>query len=480
MSKLFSFGKLISKNKDDALHESESPKITDDQPEETDISDQMENQIANPETSADKDISRYTSDDIIDENNTATRMRRSSLLETMEHDLKIASENLNQQELFLRQSREQLRNFRSFMTSHEVDFETIARLKSDLRTATIEGARLTTINQSLRKQMEAEKASAASLSNRNSELRVALETARAEIIALADRDAQFSEEVKELTGELKTADLKLSEATHMLEELRMENTVLKDRVENDQADLTSISRKATELEKKYEELSAKRSKYLEENERMEIDLRGALTELDHYRSLTAELESQLSNVKLEATAADRRAEEKIKARENELFSLRSKTSTLASELRIKSQLAAQAQDEVADMRSHVKLSRDEVQSLRQRLSAEKARNEEERTLLIKANEENTDITARLDSVVGELEKYRRENERLTKMLKIENQRFDFLNEDGDISASTEEVVSLPKVKETRFPKIKLVKGDKTADADKDDPTADPATSTLPY
>lgn len=163
MSKLFSFGKLISKNKDDALHESESPKITDDQPEETDISDQMENQIANPETSADKDISRYTSDDIIDENNTATRMRRSSLLETMEHDLKIASENLNQQELFLRQSREQLRNFRSFMTSHEVDFETIARLKSDLRTATIEGARLTTINQSLRKQMEAEKASAASL-----------------------------------------------------------------------------------------------------------------------------------------------------------------------------------------------------------------------------------------------------------------------------------------------------------------------------
>ena len=353
-------------------------------------------------------------------------LQQANTLAKIVEDLNAAEKALEQREIEVRQTREQMKNFKSFVRDSEVDFETIVRLSEEREALSNEAARLDTDNGRLKSSLEEERARADATKNRADEMRTALEESRSDIVELIERDAQYREEIETITSDLNASESEHSKISSANDKLRAENEVLVSRVEHTQADLTAYQRKFTELKKEHDEITAKREIELDQQEHLSNENSAVQKSLIIYQSENAELQSQMSNLQLEQDALRRQLSEKIRIREEELYSLRAKVNSINSDIRVKSQVILQARDDLSIAGSEVKAAKDLVNELHQRLAAEKAKSEQYEEQVSAANTEVSVISVKYDSVLANLDDARKENERLTRALKIESQKMEFM------------------------------------------------------
>ncbi|MEO1199337.1 MAG: hypothetical protein AAFX39_08895 [Pseudomonadota bacterium] len=277
----------------------------------------------------------------------------------------------------------------------------------------------------LQQELDVERANAAALQNRQTEFRAALEKARGELVMLIDADRAHREEIENLTDVAGDREVELLEQSRAVDRLVAENKILKETNERVSTELDVYVKRANELEKNLDVAREMNDAGEEEIERLSTELIAANENVDNYQAENVELRSRLENAIAENAAVEKRSSEKVRIREDELFSLRSRVDGLQSELRIRGQMLSQAVDELRGAKSEAKVAKSTSEDLSEQLVREVQQREEHREALLNANAEISEVNKRFNELLGELEKARRENEHLKRMIKVERQKLEF-------------------------------------------------------
>lgn len=353
------------------------------------------------------------------------RQKLTTLISTINHDIDVFENNITQNEFHLKHSREQLRGFKAFVHQAEVDFEDIFRLREQKNDLAEQLDMARTRANTLQRELDVERANAAAVQNRIAEFRNALETARSELVAAVEKDRAYREEIEKFNLNAAERETELLDVRRLADKLVAENKVLKEDNERLSSDLVVSVKKATELEKSLDSAVETASTDRDDIERLTADLVAATDSLDNYQAENVELQSRLENAIAENAALEKRAMEKVRIREDELFSLRARVDALQSELRIKAQMVSQAMDESRVARSEAKVAKAAAQDLSEQLVREVQRREEHREQLLAANAENAELTKRFNHLIEELEMARRENLHLQRMLRVERHKHEY-------------------------------------------------------
>lgn len=353
------------------------------------------------------------------------RQKRLRMLEKVNKDVEAFEDNLTNSEFHLKHSREQLRWFKSFAHQAELDLEDSFRVQRQRQELVVQLTDEQSRAARLQQELDVERANAAALQNRQTEFRAALEKARGELVMLIDADRAHREEIENLTDVAGDREVELLEQSRAVDRLVAENKILKETNERVSTELDVYVKRANELEKNLDVAREMNDAGEEEIERLSTELIAANENVDNYQAENVELRSRLENAIAENAAVEKRSSEKVRIREDELFSLRSRVDGLQSELRIRGQMLSQAVDELRGAKSEAKVAKSTSEDLSEQLVREVQQREEHREALLNANAEISEVNKRFNELLGELEKARRENEHLKRMIKVERQKLEF-------------------------------------------------------
>lgn len=353
---------------------------------------------------------------------TPERHAQLSLISKLSKDLEEFEKNISQNEFHLRHTREKLSSFKSFVEHADVEFDEIHRLRKQRSDLSRDLASEAALNKELQRALEMERANVTAIRERMDGYRTVLEDARKEIVNLGERDRRHREKIDDLTDAVAKREARLQELVNRSERLSAESQGLKDNNERMNTALARYKEAATALAKKVDDLIEMGAKAQEEIDRLTASLTVANESLDGYQAENVHLQSQLDNVLAEKKALERRISDKVRIREEEVFSLRSRIDGIQSELRIKDQLLAQTTDEVKAARTGQEAAESSVKGLTEQIAREVRQREEYRDRLTASNNEIAEVNERFKGLMEELEQARRENLVLQRMLKAERQK----------------------------------------------------------
>lgn len=347
-----------------------------------------------------------------------------SLLTKIRKDIDDFDNHITQNEIQLKHSREQLIGFKTFVQQTDAEMEQIYRLRK--RSDELERELTSQERKSgeLQNVLDIEKSRHAATRNRNLEFKGVLNSARGEIVSLAEQNSKLREKLEKFSSSSDLREGKFLDVTRQAERLSAENIVLDDNYQRASLEMNVLSKKATELQKKLDEMVDHGHQDTAEVDRITAKLTSATDVLDKYQAENVELLSKLETMMAESAASDKRNNNKVRLREEEMFSLRSQVKGLQSELRVRNQMLNQSVDESKKARSEMKISLKATKELGEELEREVSQHQEQREQLLDANSKISEVNNRYKEMLSELEHSRQENLRLKRLLKTELQAFE--------------------------------------------------------
>lgn len=367
-------------------------------------------------------------------------VQQANALSKILNDIEAAEKSVAEREIEVRYSNEQIKSFKTFVKKAEIELENSVRLSNERDSLSEQVNKFSQDNSELKSKLEEERSNLAAAKTSNEKYRVALENARADIIRLMERDSDFREEIETITSDLSKVDAERGALASEAENLRAERQVLSDRAQRLEREFDANEHKLTELKKSYDAVAEERNIIMERQEQTSAEASAALKSLETYQVENAELRSQVSNAKLESDSQRRQYEEKIRIREEEIYSLRAKVSTMQSESRVKDQVLHQSRDDLSIANTEVKASKEIAQKMRVSMEDQRGKAEQYRSQLSDLNTQISVMSVKYDTALVELEAARKENQRLARALKIETQKMEFVFDSSISDKAKEELV----------------------------------------
>ncbi|MEO1197857.1 MAG: hypothetical protein AAFX39_01295 [Pseudomonadota bacterium] len=368
------------------------------------------------------------------------RARQRKLVDQTAQDLDTLDENLTQNSFHLNHARDQLKSLRDFIQQADVEFDEVHRLRRHLGEQTQARESADHLVQATRRDLDTTRNALSTSETRNVEFRKALEQARREILSLMDQDRKQREEIEDLHALATQREAEILEANRLADKLLADNRSLNECNERLANDLSSSIKSATELEKQFQEVTDSVTHWKREADRSMTDLSETTDKLDATEAELLATQAKLDSTVAETTETHRSLQDRLRMREDELFSMRSRIDAVRSELRVKAEMAAKTAEDLRMARTEARLAKEQVAELSEQLASEVAQRETDRTRLSEANAEISDVNDRFSDLLADLETSRRESTLLKRRIRVERQRAEFdletLDEDvpsGDVS-----------------------------------------------
>ncbi|MFK5979678.1 MAG: hypothetical protein QM488_12415 [Rhizobiaceae bacterium] len=351
----------------------------------------------------------------------AGRVKREAFIDSVKNDINEFDKSLTQNELFVRQSREQLKRFKEFARSSEVDLDIVYRLRTSNEALTQDVAHFKKQGDTLQSDLETEKAKFVAANNRYSEIRSALEKARENIVIQIEQDTNNRKEIAQLGAVAVQRETELSRMKRALEKLEIEYDASRDQNQRYAVDMDVKINRSMELEKKLEETTNEFELEQMANEKLVSENRSMYKSMDGLQTENVELRSRLKDSEYEALEVDKRASEKARITDDELYSAQARVESLQSQLRVKSQVAENLQEQTKTALAEAEVSKEGSRDLHGRLVEAMRQRDQDREQVTNLNEELEELNKRFENTLGEMEQSRKENLRLTRTLRLQKQ-----------------------------------------------------------
>ncbi len=349
------------------------------------------------------------------------RLKREAFIGNVTKDIVDLDDALTKNELFISQSREQLKRFKAFAHSAEIDVDVMYRLRTENGSLLSDRNRVQKKNDRLQQDLETEKAKSSAALNRTDEIREALETAREEILVLIERDTDYRGKIEEYSTIAVQRENELVQLNRTVERIEVENQSLYGQCERFVSDLDIKFRESTELDKSLKEKTAKLNAEQVLNEKLSGENKSFSQQTDTLQAENVELLSRLQSAQLEAKEIEKRASGTNRITEEELYSLRARVERLQSQLRVKSQVSRDLEEQSKTAHAEAKVSKEASRDLHKRLVEALTHREQDQEQVGRLNSEIGDQNKRFDKLLVELEQLRDENTKLRRSLKIQKQ-----------------------------------------------------------
>ncbi|MBL4726063.1 MAG: hypothetical protein JKY83_05205 [Rhizobiaceae bacterium] len=351
----------------------------------------------------------------------AGRIKRETFIESVKNDINEFDKALSQNELFVRQSREQLKRFKEFTRSSEVDLDIVYRLRTSNEALTQDVGHFKKQADQLQSHLETEKAKFVAANNRYAEIRSALEKARENIVVQIEQDTNNRKEIAQLGAVAVQRETELSRLKRSLEKLEIEYDASRDQNQRYAVDMDVKINRSMELEKKLEETSNEFELEQMSNEKLVSENRSMYQSMEGLQTENVELRSRLKDSEYEALEVDKRASEKSRITDDELYSAQARVESLQSQLRVKSQVAENLQEQTKTALAEAEVSKEGSRDLHGRLVEAMRQRDQDREQVTNLNEEIEELNKRFEKTLGEMEQSRKENLRLTRTLRLQKQ-----------------------------------------------------------
>ncbi|PCI05650.1 MAG: hypothetical protein COB78_03400 [Hyphomicrobiales bacterium] len=351
----------------------------------------------------------------------AGRVKRESFIEGVKNDINEMDKALSQNELFVRQSREQLKRFKEFARSSEVDLDIVYRLRTSNEALTQDVAHFKKQSDVLQGNLETEKAKFVAANNRYAEIRSALEKARENIVIQIEQDTNNRKEIAQLGAVAVQRETELSRLKRALEKLEIEYDASRDQNQRYAVEMDVKINRSMELEKKLEETSNEFELEQMANEKLVSENKSMYQSMDGLQTENVELRSRLKDAEYEALEVDKRAGEKSRITDDELYSAQARVESLQSQLRVKSQVAENLQEQTKTALAEAEVSKEGSRDLHGRLVEAMRQRDQDREQVTNLNGEIEELNKRFEKILGEMEQSRKENLRLTRTLRLQKQ-----------------------------------------------------------
>ncbi len=349
------------------------------------------------------------------------RLKRERFVEGISKDLVELDDSITQNAMFVKQSREQLKRFKAFAQNAQIDIDVMYRLRDENIGLSGDLAHARKKTDSLKSELQSEKSKSLSAGNRYTEVRSALEKARDEIIDLIERDAGYRVELERYAFQASQRETELLQLNRSVEKFEVENGTLNEQYERVVIELKSESGRCLEFEKNTEELTAKLAVEQDLNENLVSNNRSHTQETETLRADNVELKSRLINVEHESAEIDKRNKEKYRITDDELYSLRTRVEGLQSQLRVKSQMNRDLQEQARMSLAEAKVSKEATKDLHDRLVETMRQHEQDQEQISDLNGEIVELNARFEKLLVEMEQSRTENVKLHRSLRLQKQ-----------------------------------------------------------
>jgi len=349
------------------------------------------------------------------------RLKRETFVENVTKDIAALDDALTKNELYISQSREQLKRFKAFAQNAEIDIDVMYRLRAENKDFVSNIANLQINNDKLQAKLEVEKANSSAALNRFTEVRSALETAREEIVTMIESDTDNREKINNFSVVAVQRENELLQANRTVERVSSENQSLYGQCERFVSEMDVSHRNTTELEKSLEETAAKLNAEQVVNEKLASENKSHVQNFDLLQSKNVELNSRLQSAQHEAMEVEKRAGDTGRITGEELYSLRSRVERLQSQLRVKSQVNSDLEDNAKTAYADAKVSKEAARDLHDRLVEAIREREQDQNQVSRLNNDISEQNNRFDQLLVDLEGLRQENTKLRRSLKIQKQ-----------------------------------------------------------
>ena len=270
-------------------------------------------------------------------------------------------------------------------------------------------------------KLEVEKANSSAALNRFTEVRGALEIAREEIVTMIESDTQHREKINNFSVVAVQRENELLQANRTVERVNSENQSLYGQCERFVSELDANNSITTELEKSLEETAAKLNAEQVSNEKLAGENKSHVQYMDLLQAKNVEFKSRLQSALHEAKEVEKRAGDTGRITDEELYSLRSRVERLQSQLRIKSQINSDLEDNTKTANADAKVSKEAARDLHDRLVEATREREQDQNQVSRLNNDISEQNNRFDQLLVNLEELRKENTKLRRSLKIQKQ-----------------------------------------------------------
>lgn len=317
-------------------------------------------------------------------------------------DLAQMEQELSNSQRMFKAASDRMGELNRFLSHSEVNISTLERLEP-------ENERLNVTITELRSDLTREKA----LSSETEARAIAIESKYLEAQKANEQYRQDALTLKESIRSLKqTIDAKnkeINELIHDLEETkdsldieRDNAALLAEKNNRMMSEMSSVSRKNMELEKRVEEIHASNKRNAKERDSAAMELKTLRLEYTSLRDASIDKSARLEALQNELMIKERNFDENLKYRENEVFGLQSTMEDLKVQLRIKEEVSVRSDRELTDTKQMMADETKRRRRLENDLTEMQKQLEQNREALLLSRQNFDDLNRRLVDAQSEL------------------------------------------------------------------------------
>lgn len=331
-------------------------------------------------------------------------------------ELASISSDLTSGENLYKSSMDKIKQLSVLLSESEVQLATLKRINVENRTAQTELASLKNELERERMWAKEQEIRANTFEERHKELSGILIEARKQLTQLIEKSKLLSSKVESQEQTISQIESLRTELAKDLEKYKKDANYYRTLSEKLTEDVSVYARTSLEMEKRIDELSAANKHGKREREEMEHSLKSLVEKYNDLKADNFSTKSKLETALFEVKSTERNYSEKIKYRENELFSLRATIEELKSQLRVKEQMSTRMERDLTDWKKHAREESQKVHELELRLHDQAEELAKNREALAQSRANSDDINQRFLSALADLDKMKELNAALIRKL----------------------------------------------------------------
>lgn len=365
---------------------------------------------------------------------------RRRAVDGIRQDLSYFDDQLTKNEIFAVKTRENLRKIEDLLHRSEIDLEEITTLKSDLSSQSKQLKSATEQVSDLSIQLADTNTKLRAEAERVDELRGSLESTRLENTELTEQLSNERNRTRTLSKQVSQLESLSSRLEAKLVDLKSENHVFNETIERQNAEIAQVSAEHREMDKRVAEIEKMNGLLQNERDKLSATLNDRQERIANLTSERLALQSSNESLKVEMNSKERHAADKLRGRDDEIFTLKSEIDTLNSQLNVRKQMFAQAQQDMNSAKAMAKVAKDSLAEMEERLVQNNLATEQDRRKLLDANDETSQLNARYTALLKEFDQVKRENASLRRIQQYHEEQSRFVSE-IDVTGSGKEPVS---------------------------------------
>ncbi len=318
-------------------------------------------------------------------------------------DLAQMEQELSKSQRMFKLATDRMDEIGKYLEHSEVDLATLERLQPENEALMGQLNELKTdISRANAFSAESE-ARAVAIESKYVEAQKANEQYRQDAVTLKETIRSLKQTIAAKGKEVEELSVQVDELKDKLEVERDNAVILADKNSRIVAEMSTVSRKNLELEKRVEEVRASNKRNSSERESAQLELKSLRLEYASLRDTSIDKSARLEALQNELNIKERNFDESLKYRENEVFGLQSTLEDLNVQLRIKEEVSRRADTDLTDLKA---INSDETKRrlrLEKELAEQQKQLEQNRDALLLARQNFDDLNRRLIDAQTELQ-----------------------------------------------------------------------------